>query len=164
MSLSKTSARNAQAKIAEILRHDWNPIGVPRDATVQDEYDGYVGEVYKLLTLDPSARQLAKYLSELEAHSLGFNRTNPEMLIPVAEELLTVEVPRRTLALKSPARDVVQAIVTTFVATILVLIAVDKPVRLTSVVIVLGAGILAGLSIFNAVNQVRQHKRGGPAA
>ena len=164
MSLSKTSARNAQAKIAEILRHDWNPIGVPRDATVQDEYDGYVGEVYKLLTLDPSARQLAKYLSELEAHSLGFNRTNPEMLIPVAEELLTVEVPRRTLALKSPARDVAQAIVTTVVATILVLIAVDKPVRLTSVVIVIGADILAGLSIFNAVNQVRQHKRGGPAA
>ena len=164
MSLSKTSARDAQAKIAEILRHDWNPIGMPRDATVQDEYDGYVGEVYKLLTLDPSARQLAKYLSELEAHSLGFDRTNPELLIPVAEKLLAVDVPRRTLALKSPARDVAQAIVTTFVATILVVIAMDKPARLSSAVIVLGAGILAAISIVNAVNRVRQHKRGGPAA
>ena len=164
MSLSKSRAREAQAKIAEILRHDWNPIGLTQQPAVQDEYGGYVGEVYTLLILDPSAKQLAKYLSKLEAHSLGFDRTDPEMLIPVAKKLLAVDVPRRTLALKSPAREVVQAIVTTLIATILTLIAVDKPLRLLSVVVILAAGGLAAFAIYQAVQQVRQHRRGGPAA
>ncbi len=48
MSLSKSRAREAQAKIAEILRHDWNPIGLTQQPAVQDEYGGYVGEVYTL--------------------------------------------------------------------------------------------------------------------
>src|SRR6266487_987200 len=160
MSLSKNRAREAQAKIAEILRHDWNPIGLTRQPAVQDEYGGYVGEVYTLLTLDPSATQLAKYLSKLETHSLGFDRTDPEMLIPVAEKLLAVDVPRRTLALKSPAREVVQAIVTTFIAAILTLIAVDKPLRLFSVVVILAAGGLAGFAIYQAVHHVRDRRRG----
>jgi hypothetical protein len=160
----KNRARHARAQIADILRHDWNPIGLAPEVPVQDEYDGYVGEVYTLLTMDPSARQLAQYLSKLEAHSLGFRRTDPEALIPVAEKLLAVDVPRRTLTLKSPAREVLQAIVTTFVAVILALIAFGKPMRLTSVVIVLAAGILAAIAMYHAVDQVLQHRRGGPAA
>jgi len=128
---------------------------------MQDEYGGYVGEVYTLLTLDPSATQLAKYLSKLEAHSLGFDRTDPQMFIPVAEKLLAVDVPRRTWALKSPAREVVEAIVTTLVATILTLIVVDKPLRLFSVGVILAAGSLAAFAIYQAVHQVRQHRRGG---
>jgi len=164
VSLSKNRAREAEAKIAEILRHDWNPIGLTREAAVQDEYGSYVGEVYMLLILDPTPQQLARYLSKLEARSLGFDQTDPTMLIPLAEKLLAVDVPRRNLSLKSPAREVVQAIVTTLIAVILTLIAVERPLQLSSVVIIVGVGSLAGFAIYHAVNEVRKHGCGGPAA
>jgi hypothetical protein len=164
VSVTKQRAREAQAEIAEILRHDWNPIGLVRDGATHDEYYGYVGEVYTLLSLEPSAQQLAKYLSKSEAHSLGFDRTDPEMLLPVAEKLLAVDVPRRTWALKSPGKEVVQAIVTSFIAVVLTLIAVDKPLRLLSVVVIVGAVSLAGFAIYQAVVQVRRHGSNRPAA
>ncbi len=45
----KQRAREIQDSIRQVLLHDWDPIGVADEPAAQDEYDAYVGGVYRLL-------------------------------------------------------------------------------------------------------------------
>jgi hypothetical protein len=56
----------------------------------QDEYDAYVGGVYRLLESGATAKELAVHLAKVETASLGFEDTQPKMLIPVAKKLLKI--------------------------------------------------------------------------
>ena len=73
--------------ISEFLQTHWDPIGVKDEPQAQGEYDGYVGGVYRLLASDASDRQIAQFLADNEAAMLGYEDTNPKMLIPVAQKL-----------------------------------------------------------------------------
>jgi hypothetical protein len=85
-------AEEIRRRIAEVLRRDWDPIGVRDEPAAQDEYDAYVGGIYRLLATGASARQIAEHLAQVEAKYLGFEDINPKALIPVAEKLLEVNV------------------------------------------------------------------------
>jgi hypothetical protein len=92
MASKEERAQEVQRQIAEVLRRNWDPIGVRDEPAAQDEYDAYVGGVYRLLATGASARQIAEHLAQVEAKYLGFEDTNPKMLIPVAEKLLRLNV------------------------------------------------------------------------
>jgi hypothetical protein len=92
VSSKEDRAQEIQRQIAEVLRRNWDPIGVRDEPPAQDEYDAYVGGVYRLLATGASARQIAEHLARVEAETLGFHDTNPEMLVPLAKKLLKLNV------------------------------------------------------------------------
>ena len=85
-------AKEIQRWISDILQRHWDPIGINDDPSAQGEYDAYVGGVYRLIASGASPRELAEHLVRVEAEYLGYQDTDPGMLIPVAERLLRLNV------------------------------------------------------------------------
>jgi hypothetical protein len=92
MNSREERAREIQRAIGELLLRNWDPVGVKDQPRAQDEYDAYVGGVYRLIATGATARQIAEHLARLEAEQLGFADTDPKMLIPLAERLLRLNV------------------------------------------------------------------------
>src|SRR5437868_11934527 len=84
-----------QASIADVLLHDWDPIGIQDEAGAQDEYDDYVGGVYRLLVDGATETQLADHLFRIEADAMGIPRSDPSTLLPVAKKLFALEAGSR---------------------------------------------------------------------
>jgi hypothetical protein len=78
--------------IAHILRLDWNPIGVA--GLPADEYDGYVGGVYRLLASGADANRVAAHLAQLERVSMGLAERQTADLLPIARKLLDLQISR----------------------------------------------------------------------
>ena len=86
-------ARNIQRRIAAVLLQDWDPLGPNgRPEGADDEYDAYVGPVYRLLASGASEQALAEHLAQVEADAFGFGGTDPVSLIPVAAKLRALDV------------------------------------------------------------------------
>jgi hypothetical protein len=66
-------AKEKQIKkyIRNILRYEWDPIGVKDIAEAEDEYDGYAEEVYHKLAGDASSSDILKYLLWAEDEHMG---------------------------------------------------------------------------------------------
>jgi hypothetical protein len=71
MATREQRASEIQHRIREILRRDWDPIGVADVPEAQDEYDGYVGGVYRLLAQGASPRAVAEHLARIEGDQMG---------------------------------------------------------------------------------------------
>lgn len=84
-------ARQIQTDIAEVLLRDWDPIGVAGAPEAQDEYDGYVGGVYRLLASGATAEAIANYLARLQTENMGLN-TSAQKLLSVAAKLLALDI------------------------------------------------------------------------
>ena len=76
--------------IRYLLFEVWDPLGV-NDLAPKDEYDLYIGEIYRLLADNPSADQVAEKLRQLEITKLA-NVTTPQHRQSVAEKLLEIDV------------------------------------------------------------------------
>ena len=92
MNSRKDEAQTIQRRIGEMLLRHWDPIGVRDEPGAQDEYNAYVGGVYRLLASGASAREIATHLVNVEAEQLGFKDTDPKMLIPLANRLKRLNV------------------------------------------------------------------------
>ena len=92
MTSREQRAREIQRRIGEVLLRNWDPIVVADVPEAQDEYDRYVGGVYRLLASGASARQIAEHLVSIETQTLGFEDTKPDMLIPLAEKLKRLDI------------------------------------------------------------------------
>jgi len=88
MTSKEERAREIQRSIGKVLLRNWDPIGVKDEPRAQDEYDSYVGGVYRLIAGGASAREIAEHLVRIETERLGYQDTDPKMLVPVAEKLL----------------------------------------------------------------------------
>ena len=84
-------AREIMKAIGSVLLSEWDPIGV-KDGGPQDEYDSYIGGVYRLLVSGATAAQVAEHLRKIEAESMGFRETSAVSLLPIAEKLLKLDV------------------------------------------------------------------------
>ena len=84
-------AREIQDSIREVLLRDWDPIHVQDIPEAQDEYDGYVGGVYRLLADGASEFMIATHLASVEREAMGFS-TSAEALLPVARCLRQIDV------------------------------------------------------------------------
>ena len=84
-------ARDIQESIRRVLLRDWDPIGVKDVPEAQDEYDGYVGSVYRLLAQGAGREAIAQYLAAVERDSMGIS-TKEEELLTVASRLTQLSV------------------------------------------------------------------------
>ena len=86
--------REVQREIGEILLSVWDPIGVADIPEARDEYSGYVGAVYRVLSSGASVLDIAEYLRQIEIERMGLIPRNLDVLVPVAEKLLALNGPR----------------------------------------------------------------------
>jgi hypothetical protein len=84
-------AKEIQDAIREVLYRDWDPLNVG-DAGPTDEYDGYIGAIYRVLASSPSREVVARELVKIESESMGFGQVKDEALFPVADKLLSIDV------------------------------------------------------------------------
>jgi len=88
----KERAVKIQDSIRRILFYDWDPIGIGDQAGIDDEYDAYIGPVYRMLDENCSEDELIKFLFRLERDSMGMPSKSPELLRPVAQKLIGLNV------------------------------------------------------------------------
>ena len=89
-------AREIQDAIRAILFHEWDPIDV-RDAAPDDEYDSYIGGVYRILTSSRSEDELTAYLAKAETEDMGLGHPPHQQLWHdklkrVVQKLLALDV------------------------------------------------------------------------
>lgn len=82
-----------QEAIRQILYRDWDPIGVC-GAAPEDEYDSYIGGVYRILASSRSEEALVQFLAGAFADLLGsqVSPSSERQLRPVAKKLLELDV------------------------------------------------------------------------
>jgi hypothetical protein len=85
-----------QNQIREVLNRDWDPIGVAD--VVDDEYDGYIGRIYSLLSKHASDKDISGYLLWVEVEQMGLTRTPNDERLRVARNLQGLRLP----ALENP--------------------------------------------------------------
>ena len=85
-------ARQIQESIRQVLLHDWDPIGVRDVPEAQDEYDSYVGGVYRLLASGASEQQVADHVSHIASDAMALSALDRAKLIPVARKLCALDV------------------------------------------------------------------------
>ncbi len=85
--LSKKAIK-IQESIRHILFYDWDPIGI-NDLAPDDEYDSYVGGIYRLLASGASECQITEHQLEITKMEVSSNK---EKLKKVAEKLMKLNV------------------------------------------------------------------------
>jgi hypothetical protein len=88
----RTRAQEIHDAIREILLQDWDPIGVRDVPAAQDEYDGYVGGVYRLLASAAAPEAVAEHLRTIQTERMGLGPPQPGDLLSVAEQLCRLSV------------------------------------------------------------------------
>ena len=84
-------ARGIEEQIRQILLNDWDPIGIREVPESQDEYDSYVGGVYRLLADGASAVEVAKHLARIEGEQMGLP-SSADIRLSVATKLCGLNV------------------------------------------------------------------------
>jgi hypothetical protein len=85
-------ARQIQESIRAVLLHDWDPIGIQDEPGAQDEYDSYVGGVYRLLASGASEEEIVEHLWQIETVTMGLSTRDRTKLLPGARRLLGLDV------------------------------------------------------------------------
>jgi hypothetical protein len=91
-STEQRRARTIQESIRDVLLRDWDPIGINDVPEAQDEYDSYIGGVYRLLASHCSADQIVDHLAAIESQAMELGVPNREHLTHVANQLLALDV------------------------------------------------------------------------
>ena len=94
MTSQEERAREIQSQIREILLREWDPIGVRDEPRARDEYDAYIGGVYRLLASEASPRSVAEHLARVEAEQMGLGAP-ADKLMDVATKLCALDVKLR---------------------------------------------------------------------
>jgi hypothetical protein len=84
-----TAWREDAQAIRDIFMRDWDPIGA---GVPEDEYDNYIGPVYRILLGTRSEEELIDFLFRTETETIGLNPVGREHLRPIAQELLKLNV------------------------------------------------------------------------
>jgi hypothetical protein len=85
-------AQEIQVAIGQILLQEWDPIGIREEPEAQDEYESYVGGVYRLLAEGASPETVAEHLYLIEAEQMGYTQAKPVDLLPIAQRLCALDV------------------------------------------------------------------------
>jgi len=91
MNSEEHRARYIKDRISKILSEGWDPLGL-KDVAPSDEYDNYVGGVYRLLASGASCEQIAEHLAELERGALGCPEATADRNKTAAKKLCELDV------------------------------------------------------------------------
>ena len=83
----KAKIRAAKLQIRRVFLEEWDPIGVANEPLAQNEYDGYLGSTYDMLSRNASEAEIVHHLNQLETVSMGMSRRPLDKLLPVAQAL-----------------------------------------------------------------------------
>ena len=85
-------ARQIQDSIRDVLLHDWDPFGGGDGSTPWDEYDDYIGGVYRLVFSGASVEAIAEHLAGIEEDLFAGSPERADHLLDVARKLRRLEV------------------------------------------------------------------------
>jgi hypothetical protein len=71
--IDKADSRRIRVQIRHVLLEIWDPIGVKDEPSAQNEYDGYLGEVYELLTRQASDEAIQDHLWRIVTEGMGLD-------------------------------------------------------------------------------------------
>jgi hypothetical protein len=94
--IEKAESRRIRSEIRSVLLQEWDPIGIKDEPKAQDEYDGYVGHVYQLLTEHKSDEVIAGYLLQVVTERMGLKAKTSDMAATV-QALRGIALPGRSL-------------------------------------------------------------------
>ena len=78
--------------IRVVLMRDWDPIGVADFPMAADEYDSYIGGVYRILAGTRSEDELVEFLFFTETQTMGLSTVSRDHLREVARNLFALDV------------------------------------------------------------------------
>jgi hypothetical protein len=88
----KEESREVRRAIRRVFLEVWDPIGVSDEPNAQDEYDGYIGRVFELLTTGGSDTEIIEHLLwATERMDMDGSRTS---LQTVTAALRQIPIPR----------------------------------------------------------------------
>jgi len=85
--IEKYESRRIRRDIRRVLLTVWDPIGVKDAPEAQDEYDGYLGDVFALLTEGKSDDAIVDYLLRVVNESMGLGSATGEDMLPTLRAL-----------------------------------------------------------------------------
>jgi hypothetical protein len=76
------NVQQLQTTIRGVLLREWDPIGIAQTPEAEHEYDGYVAEVYKLVSRRASRQEIFAHLWRVETEHMGLlgNRRKTEFV------------------------------------------------------------------------------------
>ncbi len=77
--IDKYESRRIRAEIRRVLMTVWDPIGIRNEPNAQDEYDGYLGGVFALLTGGASDDQINEHLLRIVIERMGLPAKKEDM-------------------------------------------------------------------------------------
>ena len=93
MATKEQRAKEIIDAIRAILVTEWDPIGVMNDPEwPRDEYDAYIGEVYKFLARGESEEFIARHLCFIEEKMMGLGCPTMQSRLSVAQRLKVLNV------------------------------------------------------------------------
>jgi hypothetical protein len=84
-------AAEIQNALRQILYREWDPLGIAGEWP-EDEYDAYIGGVYRILATSRSGEELITYLQEVVQNQMGLRTGERETLRQIAQRLLAVDI------------------------------------------------------------------------
>ena len=85
--IDKYESRRIRVLIRHVLLEVWDPIGVNDEPHAQDEYDGYIGELYDLLVGGADDSQFIDYLHWAVHEHMGLNTASRSDMETTVEAL-----------------------------------------------------------------------------
>lgn len=85
--VDKITSRLFRAQIRKVLLNVWDPIGVQNEPNAQDEYDGYIGEIYGLLVKKATDQEITDRLLYIVRERMGLDAANAEDMQPTVRAL-----------------------------------------------------------------------------
>jgi hypothetical protein len=76
--IDKVASRLIRSQVRKVLLNVWDPIGVQNEPNAQDEYDGYVGEIYGLLVQGATDPEITDRLLYIVQETMGLDAANAE--------------------------------------------------------------------------------------
>ena len=80
-------------QIRHVLLETWDPIGVKDEPYAQDEYDGYIGRLYELLTSNAPDAEMTEYLYWAVHENMGLDRATRADMVTTVEALRKITLP-----------------------------------------------------------------------
>ena len=87
--IDKYESSRVRVQIRGVLLNVWDPIGVRNDPNAQDEYDGYLGDIFELLVRRASRKKIVEYLYWVASVRMGMDAKRSDML-PTVEALMKI--------------------------------------------------------------------------
>ena len=91
----KQAAPDLHEAIRQVLMQEWDPIGIKDTPECHDEYNAYIGGIYRLLARGATEQQIVEHLDRIESQQMLLPREDKAGLTPVARKLRGLGLARR---------------------------------------------------------------------